>query len=96
MCWTYEGSYTDPNFRDGCDFLLYTEDELKEIIEMDREAERLWNPPPQILSTLAELCERVRRTGTTEQPLAGVIYSTEENPSVGNPSIEAGQASIEN
>lgn len=48
MCWTYEGSYTDPNFRDGCDFLLYTEDELKEIIEMDREAERLWNPPPQL------------------------------------------------
>lgn len=57
----------------------------KEIQNIDRVVERLWNPPPPISPTLAELGERVRRTGTAEQPII-----SEENLSVGNLSTEAG------
>lgn len=62
----------------------------KEIQNIDRVVERLWNPPPPISPTLVELGERVRRTGTVEQPII-----SEENLSVGNLSTEDVYASIE-
>lgn len=36
MCQTYEGSYIDPSLRNDCDFIPFTEDELKEIADSDR------------------------------------------------------------
>lgn len=66
MCQTYEGSYIDPSLRNDCDFIPFTEDELKEIADSDRGVGRQWNPPLLTSPTLVEMCERVRRTDIVE------------------------------
>lgn len=91
----YKGSYMDPEFRSGCEFVPYTEGELQEIADSDMKAGRHWSPPPQTLPTLAEMCERANRTGTAEQPVTGVLVSTELVPFVGSYSVKVGQTSTE-
>lgn len=41
MCQAYVGTYADPRFRDGCDLVPYTEDELKEITDLDQSEGRV-------------------------------------------------------
>lgn len=48
MCKAFDSIYTNPNFRNGCDFVPYTENELKEIYELDQNEGRQWTPPPPI------------------------------------------------
>lgn len=92
MCQAYVGTYADPRFRDGCDLVPYTEDELKEITDLDRSEGRVWNPPPLISPNLEELVIRVRRTRTAESSLV----PCEVNPFVGDHSTDAGQTPVEN
>lgn len=35
MVLVYLDTYADPRFRDGCDYVPYTEEEIKDITEMD-------------------------------------------------------------
>lgn len=95
MCCAYEGFYTDLEFRSGCDFVPYTEGELKEYANSDMEAGRHWSPPPPISPTLAEMCERDKRTGTAKQPVTRVLVSSELVTFMGSSSVEVGQTSIE-
>lgn len=86
MCEAFDSNYTNPDFRDGCDFVPYTENELKEIYDLDKNEGRQWNPPPPISPNLEDLLMRVRRTGIIESPV---------NPSVENQTNKVGQTSNE-
>lgn len=87
MCRIYDSNYPNPNFRNGCDFVPYTKNEIKEIYDLDQSEGRCWNLPPPILPNLEDLLMRVRRTRIIESPL---------NPSLENQSNEVGQTLNEN
>lgn len=40
MCRAYESSYANPDFRNGCNFILFTDSELAEITTTDQKERR--------------------------------------------------------
>lgn len=90
MVHVYLGTYPDPRFRDGCEFMPYTEEEMKEIIEMDQSEGRVWNPPPLTSPSLDNLVREIGRA-----PNVGYqVVSNEVNLSEVNQSAEVSQTSV--
>lgn len=60
MCKVFEGSFEDPEFRVGANFIPFTEEELKDIALFDAQSGRSWTPPPPVKPTFFELCNQLR------------------------------------
>lgn len=59
MCQAYKVSFADPEFRDDCNFVLFTESELEEITATNLKARRHYSPPAPVSPTLEELCDQL-------------------------------------
>lgn len=66
LCRIFEGSYANPDFRSGCNFVPYTESELAEIAAYDQKEGRNWSPPVPACLSLEELCQRLRAEAEEE------------------------------
>lgn len=68
MCREYEGSYADPKFRDGCDFVPFTESKLAKIVATNLREGRQWSLSATISPNLLELCARYREAMVVAEP----------------------------
>lgn len=77
MCKVFEGSFADKEFRGGANFMPYTEEELKEIDEVDARTGDTWVPPPSVHPNFFELCDRFRVEHDAASEQAEVVQSGE-------------------
>lgn len=53
----FDGTYSERQFRGAADFVPYSEEELREIVEADAKLGEVWAPPTPTQPTFYELCE---------------------------------------
>lgn len=46
MCKVFKGSFRDPEFWGGANFIPFTVEELKDIAAFDAQTRNSWTPPP--------------------------------------------------
>lgn len=68
MCREYESSYANPEFRNYCDFVSFTESNLVEIATTDLKEGRQWSLPTLVSPKLAELCDQFRGVAMAVEP----------------------------
>lgn len=89
MVEVYLGIAVDPQFRNGSDFVPFTEEEMQEIKEMDQNEGRVWNPPALTSPNFNDLVREKTEASTSECPAIREVHLTEENQPT-----EVGQTSV--
>lgn len=88
MCKVFEGSFGDPEFRGGADFIPFTVDELKDITAFEAQIETSWTPPLTKL-TFFELCEQLRTSAEVSTMPSDENVEPMKVVSVGTSTIES-------
>lgn len=68
MCMEHESSYANPEFRNDCNFVPFTESKLAEIAATELKEGRHWSLPTLVSPNLAELCDQFRGVTMAVEP----------------------------
>lgn len=90
MVHVYLGIPDDPRFRDGCNFVPYTKEEIQEITEMDQSEGRVWTPLLLTSPNINDLVKEFESAPDTGHQ----VPSNEVNPSEGIQPTEVGQTPV--
>lgn len=90
MCEVFEGSFTDRRFQNGADFIPFSEEELKEIAEVDAQSGEVWMPLAVVKPTFFELYDPFcNEQETSMKTLDDTTISNVEAASKNPRSVEA-------
>lgn len=78
MCKAFESSFAEKEFRSGADFVPFSEEEMKEIQDVDVQSGEVWIHPPLVRPTHFELCEQFNKTRTTSNAVPTTTTSDGE------------------
>lgn len=107
ICRAYEGSFADPEFKEGSSFAPFTESKLEEIAATDLKVGRQCSSPTLVSPTLEKLCDQfwgsaILLEQTSEEPTSieapmveGPAPAMESNMAEGSPRALEEVASIE-